>query len=190
MEAKILFAKALEQAWHGMRFVDSSQLKNQTPCSEWDLEALLNHMIYELMWVPELLHGKTIAEVGDRFEGDMLRGNPAGAWQHAADSALVAVKSADLQKRVHLSRGDIPAEEYIYEIACDIFIHSWDVDQSMQCTLIFDETAAQTVYDFLAPRAEEYRQGNAFGPAVTVPEDAPLRIRLLALSGRKDPEIK
>jgi uncharacterized protein (TIGR03086 family) len=187
MESKELFAKALEQGWHCIRHVDVSQMKNGTPCTEWNLEALLNHMVYELMWVPDLLHGKTVAEVGDRYDGDLLRGNPLNAWQHAADAALVAVKGADLQKQVNLSRGDVSTAEYINEVACDIFIHAWDVAQSIQCTLMFDEATSRAVYDFLSPRAESYRQSGSFGPSVPVDDSASTRTKLLALSGREDP---
>lgn len=185
MDCKELFTKAIEQGWHCVRQVDVSQLKNPTPCTEWDLEALINHMVYELMWVPEILHGKTVAEVGARYEGDLVRGNPLGAWQHAADAALVAVKSTDLQQQVHLSRGDVNAEEYIYEVGSDIFIHAWDIGQGIKCTLIFDENTARAAYDFLQPRAEGYRAGKLFGPAVEVSDDADMVTKLLALSGRK-----
>ena len=45
----------------------------------------------------------------------------------------------------------------------------------------------QGLWDVLSPQAEEWRKLGVFGPAVKVPDDAPLQNRLLALMGR-DPQ--
>jgi len=36
----------------------------------------VNHLAGEDLWAPPLLAGSTIAEVGDRFEGDVLGAEP------------------------------------------------------------------------------------------------------------------
>ena len=41
-----------------------------TACAEWNVRALVNHIVNETLWTPELLSGKTVEEVGDRFDGD------------------------------------------------------------------------------------------------------------------------
>jgi hypothetical protein len=49
------------------------------------------------------------------------------------------------------------------------------------------EELVQGVWDEISPRAEEFRAIGVFGPAVPVPEDAPLQDRLVGLTGR-DPK--
>jgi uncharacterized protein (TIGR03086 family) len=184
MDAQQLFAKALEQGNCYMRLVRPEHLKNPTPCSEWDLHALLNHMVYELLWVPELIKGKTVAEVGSRFDGDVLRSDPKAAWQHAADAALVAVHNCKPDMMVNLSRGDAPATDYILDVGTDIIIHTWDTGQALNCSVILDEGVAGFIYENIYPHREELQQSGSYGPTVEVAADASMQDKLLGLSGR------
>ena len=47
-----------------------------TPCPEWDVRALVNHIVNEDLWTVPLMEGATIDEVGDRFDGDLLGDDP------------------------------------------------------------------------------------------------------------------
>ena len=68
--------------WFGanVRIIGEDQWRLPTPCTEWDVRALVSHLVYETRWVPPLLEGRTIQEVGDSFEGDLLGDDPKGAW--------------------------------------------------------------------------------------------------------------
>lgn len=186
MDPKQHFAKVVDQTGLCIRLIQPDQLTNATPCSEWDLRALLNHMVSELLWMPPLLMGKTIAEVGNKFDGDVLTSDYISAWQRAADGALVAVKHADLDATVHLSYGDLPARNYINDMITDVLIHGWDVGQSMKCSVIFDVALAQAAYDHLEPNMVPYRNSGFVGEPVEVPPDAGIQTRLLAMMGRKE----
>ncbi len=185
MQTQDLFAKAIQHATSCIRNIRPEHLGNPTPCTEWNLRTLLNHMVYELLWVPEIIKGKTIQEVGDRYEGDVLRTDAASAWQHAADAATVAVHAAKESGVAHLSYGDVPVMTYIREVGADQLIHAWDVGQAMQATVLFDERLAQAVYDDLFPRQAELEKSGLFAPAIAAAEDAPVQIKLLNLTGRE-----
>jgi uncharacterized protein (TIGR03086 family) len=185
MDVRQLFMEVIRQAGICIGRIEAVELQNPTPCTEWNLEQLLNHMVYELRWMPDLLAGKTVAEVGAAHDGNVLGDNFHEAWLHAATKAVEAASKADLQATVHLSYADKPAHEYITEVAGDILIHSWDAEQSIGCSLRTDEPVVQAVYDYLAPRVEDYRKAEAIGPAVPVPDSAPLFHQLLGMMGRK-----
>lgn len=184
MNAKELFSKSLSQADSCIRRIEISQLGFSTPCTEWDLKALINHMVYELLWMPDLLGGKTVAEIGDAYDGDVLGDDVQGAWQRAADAAQKAVDAADLEATVHLSRGETPVSQYINEMAMDICIHGWDAAQSTKCNLIIDEQVATVLYDFILPHHDAMVGSGSFAPAVKVADDADIQTKLLALTGR------
>ncbi|MDQ1643948.1 MAG: hypothetical protein QOJ50_132, partial [Cryptosporangiaceae bacterium] len=51
-----------------VREVKPDQWASPTPCQKWDVRALVNHVVAEQRWIPPLVAGSTIAEVGDRFD--------------------------------------------------------------------------------------------------------------------------
>ena len=48
--------------WYGsnVRQIRDGQWGDPTPCSEWDVRALVRHLVYENVWVPPLMAGQTI----------------------------------------------------------------------------------------------------------------------------------
>lgn len=189
MDPKELFAKALQQATSCVIRVREKDLANATPCTDWDLKTLINHMVYELLWIPDLLKGKTVAQVGDRYDGDVLRSDFENAWQHAADAALMAVKHAELGAIVHLSYGDEPAHEYIAEMSAEMLIHGWDVGQSLQYSLRFEPSIAQVLYDTNAAHQERLETSSYYAGPLDVEDEADLSTKLLALFGRRNEAV-
>jgi uncharacterized protein (TIGR03086 family) len=161
-----------------------------TPCLDWDVRALVNHIVGEDLWTVPLMEGSTIAEVGDRFEGDVLGDDPVAAARAAADAATIAAGSGLVAGRtVHLSFGDVPAEEYAYQLAADHLVHGWDLAAAVGGDRDFDPDLVEAVAGWYAEREELYRGAGEVGerPADAVastPQD-----RLLVAFGR-DPAWK
>ena len=57
-----------------VRAVGDDQWELPTPCSDWNVRQLVNHLVYEDRWTVPLMEGTTLALVGDRYEGDLLKG--------------------------------------------------------------------------------------------------------------------
>lgn len=142
-------------------------------------------MLYELAWVPDIVSGKSVAEVGAAHDGDLIGNDLAKNWQRIADKANKSVQRADAQAIAHLSYADTPMTYYIFECGGDILIHSWDLAQGLLCTLLLDEKAAKTAYDNLLPRKDELAASGIFGTPLDVPEGASTQMKLLGLTGRK-----
>ncbi len=185
MEYQDIFAKALQQATSIIRLVSTDQLTNSTPCQEWDLRTLINHMVYELLWAPEIIKSKDLKEVGNRFDGDLLGSDPQFSWKHAADAALVAVHSSNPKAKVQLSYGRVALPRYITELAADLLIHGWDVGKSIGCTVLFNSDLTQAVYKFSRAHAREMASSQLFGKPLTVAPTEGLQTKLLGLYGRR-----
>ncbi|MGH9223275.1 MAG: TIGR03086 family metal-binding protein [Acidimicrobiales bacterium] len=166
--------------------VDASQWDDPTPCADWDVRTLVNHLVYEDKWAVPLLAGRTIAEIGDQFEGDLVGGDPKGVWAEASEGALAAVGDAHvLERTVHLSFGDTPGEDYLSQLICDHTIHAWDLARGTGGDEALDPELVEFALGYLGPRVDDWRAGGAFGPAVDVPADADPQTRLLGITGRR-----
>jgi len=189
MTSQQLFKGALGQATSTIRCVQSRHFGNPTPCTDWNCGELVNHMLYELSWVPDLLEGKTVAEVGSKYDGDLLDNRHHHNWHLAAHKAMDVINKTPGGQPVHLSYGDVSTEQYIREVSADLLIHAWDTAQSYNCSLILDPDMTQDLYDGLLPRKATLASNGAFAAAIEVPGDARLQTKLLALLGRREPAI-
>jgi uncharacterized protein (TIGR03086 family) len=106
----------------------SDDWSRPTPCTDWNVRALVNHVAGEDRWTKPLVDGKTIAEVGDAFDGDLLGEDPKAEAIAAAEEALTAVaERLPAGGRVHLSYGEEDIGEYLSQLAADHLIHGWDL---------------------------------------------------------------
>jgi uncharacterized protein (TIGR03086 family) len=106
----------------------SDEWSSPTPCTDWNVHALVNHVVGEDRWTKPLMDGKTIAEVGDAFDGDLLGEDPKASAIAAAEEALTTVaERLPAGGRVHLSYGEEEIGEYISQLAADHLIHGWDL---------------------------------------------------------------
>ena len=156
-----------------------------TPCTDWDVRALVNHVVYEDRWTVPLLAGATVADVGDRFEGDLLGADPAGATADAVKQADAAVaEPGALDRTVALSFGETPAEEYVRQLLADHLVHAWDLAAAIGADRRLDADTVQTCAAWFADREELYRRAGAIGPRVEAPQTADAQDRMIAAFGR------
>ncbi|HZB97392.1 MAG TPA: TIGR03086 family metal-binding protein [Candidatus Sulfotelmatobacter sp.] len=164
--------------------VREDQWRSPTPCSEWDVRALVNHVAVEWLWVPEMMAGKNIADVGDRFEGDVLGSNPQKLVEEARLRASAALSAAGAAERiVHLSFGDTPASDYAMQMTADAVIHTWDLARAIGADERLDSALVDLIYGYLQGMAETWRAAGAFGPVRTT-DDPSTQAKLIALTGR------
>jgi uncharacterized protein (TIGR03086 family) len=165
--------------------IDGGQLDDDTPCDGMDVRALLTHVVYGNLWVAPLVEGRTIEEVGDRFEGDVLDGDPVAAYDASAESAASAFEGPGaMQAPVAVSYGPVPGEVYAGHRFLDVLVHGWDLAVATGRDTALDPELVAALWDVVQPQAEGLKASGAFGTEVPVPDDAPLQDRLLGLLGR------
>jgi uncharacterized protein (TIGR03086 family) len=157
-----------------------------TPCAGWDIRTLVHHVVEEQLWAPPLFGGSTIAEVGDRFAGDLLGADPVATLDQAHAAAIAAAEAPGaLDRTVHLSFGDVAGAEYAMQLAADHVIHAWDLAVATGTDPALDPESVATVSAWFEPVEHLYRDAGLIGPRVPLPDSAGPQQRLLAMFGRQ-----
>lgn len=186
MNSKKLYLYALSVASSVVEQVRPDQMDLPTPDSEWSVHDLLQHIVYELAWIADIVAGRTVEEVGDKYDGELLAGDPAQAWKHYEVLARDAIETCDDQATAHLSYADKVVAEYLLEAGNDQLIHAWDLGQAIGVPVVFDEAVAKLLLDEAMARKVEFIGSGLFAASVTVDDHASTQVKLLALLGRSE----
>lgn len=166
--------------------IRADQWNAPTPCTEWSVRDLVNHLVGEQLWVvPLVREGKTVADVGEAYDGDLLGDDPVGTWDRAMAAARDAFREPGaLDRTVQLSSGESTVSAYCAQMTADAIVHSWDLARGIGA----DDRIPMPLVDFalqeLTPYADGLAASGLFGPPVPVPADADAQTKLLAMLGR------
>ena len=168
-----------------VRAVGDDQWELPTPCSDWNVRQLVNHLVYENRWTVPLMEGSTIAAVGDRYEGDLLGDEPRKAWAESSAEAVAAVQAdGAIERMVDLSSGPTPAGEYVSQLFADHLIHAWDLARAIGADEQLDPELVDACAAWFASMEDLYRSIGAIGPRAGTAPGADPQTTLLAAFGR------
>jgi uncharacterized protein (TIGR03086 family) len=171
------------------RFIDgvrSDQWHAATPCTEWDVTQVANHVIGENLWAGELFAGKTVAQVGDHLDGDLAGTDPAAAYRQSAVMASAAVEAPGaMQTTCHLSFGDYSGADYAAQLFMDTLIHGWDIAQATGQDTHLDPELVAACGPVAQQLTSQFRGAGVFGEDLTASASADPQTQLLALVGRR-----
>jgi uncharacterized protein (TIGR03086 family) len=186
MDIPAMFGRAIAEFDARVQQIGDHQWQAATPNEDWCVRDLVNHVVGEDLWVPPLLAGSTIAEVGDRFDGDVLGTDPKAAWTAASAGAVRTVEADGAMDRiVHLSFGDFPGGEYTLQLFADHLIHAWDLARAIGADEHLDEELVASCATWFEATEEAYRSAGAIAARPPVPGDADAQTLLLARWGRR-----
>lgn len=180
------YLKSLDSTINFVSNVANDAWSNDTPCSDWDVKDVVNHIVYENVWMVALFNGRTIEEVGDEFDGDLVGDDPAGVYRRTAEEVKAVLAEPDSMSRTcHISSGPASGADYAKELFLDTLIHGWDIavgakqDASLDPYLVEQCTPlAQAIAD-----NEGYR--GAFKAPTEGENSGNPQTHLLALLGRE-----
>jgi uncharacterized protein (TIGR03086 family) len=168
--------------------VDPAQLDSPTPCPDYTLGDLLDHvggLAQAFTWAArkEFPEGAPPAPSGDaaRLEPD---------WQTRIPQDLVTMAAAWRDPEAWTGMTGAGGIELPGEIAGlialdEVIIHGWDVARASGQDFDCDEASLEAIQPFVSQFADP---GSAdptlFGPPVAVPDGAPLLDRTLGMTGR------
>jgi hypothetical protein len=152
------------------------------------VRALVAHYARDDAWVPDMLAGRTMAEVGpDKFDGDLLGTDARAALARIVEAACAAARTVtDPTATVHCGFGDVPTREYLLQLIIARCFLAHDIAMaigSRACPL--PEELARPMYEITAPEAERWRSYGVFRTPLPLPEGhVSWRDQFLLMAGR------
>ncbi|TDO49238.1 uncharacterized protein (TIGR03086 family) [Kribbella sp. VKM Ac-2527] len=188
MDVVELHRRASEEFVRQVAVVRPEQWGDRTPCADWDVRTLVNHVVGEERWTVPLMAGRTIEDVGDSLDGDVLGDDPATAAADAARAAQDSIAGPVMAEgTVHLSYGEEDATEYVLQLVADHLIHGWDLAVAIGSEPRLDPEVVDAISTWFKDREGLYRDGGAIGSRVETAGGA--EEQLLGAFGR-DPAWK
>jgi uncharacterized protein (TIGR03086 family) len=192
MEMRNEMVPAAEEAARIVRNVPEDLLDAPTPCPDWDVRALISHMI---LWsAPGETAARKQPPEGPVDEGQDFTSD--GAWAdryaeriHAMAEAWTDAAAWEGKTSLTGSPDGMPAPFIGAMLLGECVLHGWDLAAATGLRTAFSDAMVAELYERTVPTAEMGREYKVFGDEVKVPESAPPLDRLLGLTGR-DPHWK
>jgi len=170
-DALRVLVHALDQAGDVLDHVHADQVDNPTPCGDWDVGALADHLVVAPARFLAMMRG----EQPDWSATPHLTEGWAAAYRNHADDLLHAWHELD-------GEPPVPASWQVAELA----IHAWDLAIAIGFPLDrLDPEVAQIGLLFMRENLSPEQRGEAFGPEVAAPADATPYDALAAFAGRQ-----
>ena len=169
-----MFDRAATRAATLARSVDPGRSDDPTPCSEWNIASLLEHLAGGC--------GYLLAALG-------ADPSAAGSWP---DATVVAACVAALREEGALERRCMSPAGFEWSVAeaaagtaMDQLIHTWDLAIAVGGEHGVDPDVTDAVVSMFLPQMPEVgRQAGFVGPEIAVAPSAPALDRLLGAMGR------
>jgi len=187
MQPHSLVADAAEPTVDVVRGIAPDQLDAPTPCTEFDVRRLINHLLF---WGPSLVGAARKQSVAPPAEDDQGLDLAGSDWAKQLEAQIddIVASWSDPAAWDGMTRMGSPTETPAVMIGGmvlgELVVHGWDLARATGQRPRWSNDVLTFTYDMVATTAEEGRQMGIYGPQVPVPETAPLLDRILGLTGR------
>jgi uncharacterized protein (TIGR03086 family) len=173
-----LYRGATNQAMTVVDAVRADQLESPTPCTEWTVQQLIDHLVGGTEY---------LLSAAQRREPAQRTGATGADYRDGVADVLTALKRPGAMEQTCISPlgFEWSVAQAVAGTFMDVLIHTWDLaratgqDEKLDPDLVDACTAM-----FLPEMPERGRAAGIIGPAVEVGDDASPQDRLLAAMGR------
>jgi uncharacterized protein (TIGR03086 family) len=181
-----LLVMANDEFARRLRLVGHDDWQRPTPCSEWDVRALVNHVVGANVRYQLLLHGAPSEQVEATRTVDHLGEDALASFVATADGVVACFHEDGALERIsHHAAGDRTGSELLSMRVLDAAIHAWDLARAIGV----DEDLSDDIVAFLLAYTADLDLGpqqRAFAlPDTEAPRNASPQDQLLHRLGRQ-----
>jgi uncharacterized protein (TIGR03086 family) len=186
---EVLGAYERTLVWTGQRIagVRPDDMSHATPCTEWDVRALVAHVVAGIWFFKALAAGEPVEDLM-RGLSDLVGDDAFASYDQAARAGLEAWRGRGaLDRSYRLPMGERPGREALAIHQADLLIHGWDLAEATHQDASMDPELAgfalETERWFVQPEMRGPKRAYAAALSDSAARDD--QERLLALVGRR-----
>ena len=186
MDIFVALDVAQEEFEQTLRRVGDQQWGLPTPCSEWNVYEVANHVVAAGDYFMALLQGTSKEDALERLlVADVLQPDPVSAFV-AQRPSLARVQLPDALERIgHHVIADMTGAQLLHGCVAETTVHAWDIANATFNEQQVDPQLAELVFTTFHQLSPIFVANGFAAPAVDISADAPVLARLIALSGRR-----
>jgi uncharacterized protein (TIGR03086 family) len=153
----------------------TTKLDAPTPCDEWDVRTLMNHMLDTQHYFVGSARGEDVSPPSPQ-PPERLSADPVTDFERARNETLDTFGEEGVIEKTGPALG----------IAFgDLLLHSWDLARATGQDATMPADLAEAAYGMLHGRLTDENRRGAFKPEIAVSPDASAQDKLLAYTGRR-----
>lgn len=165
--------------------LDEAQFSRPTPCGDYNVRLLINHLLAWSPVVEAIGIGMPLAPGRPDERVDYLAGDWRGRFLASLDRIRDSWhRDAPWEGMTELGFARVPTILIGEKTLVEYVVHGWDLAVATGQELACDPRTAATALRVTLSTAGESRRAGMFGPEVAVPGTAPALDRALGASGR------
>jgi uncharacterized protein (TIGR03086 family) len=156
-----------------------------TPCEDWDVRELVNHVLGGNVRYTMLLHGASPEEVSATRSVDHIGADALVSFDASAADVVAAFEEPDaLERTVHHPAGDRSGLDLLWLRVGEWTIHAWDLARAIGGDEQVDPELVDSLLARLSRHGTGLESGGYFSPASAASVDEPPQAQMLLAAGR------
>jgi uncharacterized protein (TIGR03086 family) len=175
-----LLDMAAERAIPVVRGIDDGQLGDPTPCTEYDVRALVDHL-FQVVVNFQALAAREEPDFGAR--PTVVTGDWRSRFGEETAKLVAAWDAPGADEGTAGSMG-FPARTVAQMVLGDLTVHAWDLARATGQEFVPDEDVVRELGPGVADMAPNARKAKVYGEPFPVPDSASPFERMLGTTGR------
>ena len=174
MDLDLLDLYERASAWTASKVAGAGQLDADTPCDEWDVRTLMNHMLDTQNYFVSSARGEK-ASPPSPTPPKLLSDVPVADFERARDEMIKTFSEPGVIDKTGPSLGIAFSDQ---------LLHGWDLAKSTAQDTTMPDRLPEAAYQMIHGRFTDDQRKGIFKPEIPVAADAPAQDKLLAYTGR------
>jgi uncharacterized protein (TIGR03086 family) len=173
MDTRDLYARASEWTLDKVRGA-SDKLDARTPCDDWDVRTLLNHMLDTQQYFAGEAQGREVSPPSPE-PPELMGDDPVADFERARAATISAFADDAVVEKTG------PALGIAFS---DTLLHGWDLARATGQDATMPDGLPEAAYEMIHGRFTDEQRRGVFKQEIEVGADASAQDRLLAYTGR------